>query len=129
MTGETVERARHRWPEILPQLGIDTRFLKNVHGPCPLCGGKDRFRFDDREGTGSYYCSGCGPGVGLILVKRKNGWDHKTACCEIDKIIGRGDPEPTNKPIHAVDEAKDQARRRLRIERTLAEANDPRVVD
>src|SRR3954469_2903153 len=123
----TIERARNRWREILPRLGIDTRFLKNVHGPCPLCGGKDRYRFDDRQGTGSYYCSGCGPGVGLILVKKKNAWDHRTACDEIDKIIGRGDPEP--KPSRPpTDEAKQQARRKARIERTLAEATDDRVV-
>jgi putative DNA primase/helicase len=46
----TIERARHRWREILPRLGIETRFLVNKHGPCPLCRGKDRFRFDDRDG-------------------------------------------------------------------------------
>ncbi len=53
----TIERARGRWSEILPRLGIDARFLRNRHGPCPLCGGKDRFRFDDRDGSGSYFCN------------------------------------------------------------------------
>ena len=33
MTFDTVERARHRWREILPQFGIETRFLTNRHGP------------------------------------------------------------------------------------------------
>jgi putative DNA primase/helicase len=56
----TVERARGRWREILPIFGIETRYLHNRHGPCPLCGGKDRFRFDDRDGSGSYYCNQCG---------------------------------------------------------------------
>jgi putative DNA primase/helicase len=51
----TVDRARGRWREILPQLGIDPRFLSNKQGPCPMCGGKTRFRFDDRDGSGSYY--------------------------------------------------------------------------
>ena len=64
MRHDTIERARHRWREILPQLGIETRFLQNKHGPSPLCGGKDRFRFDDRDGTGSYYCNQCGPALG-----------------------------------------------------------------
>jgi len=77
MMGGTIERARHRWREILPQLGIETRFLTNKHGPCPLCGGKDRFRFDDRHGDGDYFCNQCGPGVGLILVQKKNGWDFQ----------------------------------------------------
>ena len=90
MSGETLERARYRWREILPLLGIDTRFLTNKHGPCPLCGGKDRFRFDDKDGSGSYICGQCGAGVGLILVRKKHGWDFRTAVCEIDKIIGQG---------------------------------------
>ena len=72
----TGERARGRWRDILPQLGIDSSFLKpNPYdkGPCPLCGGKDRFRFDDKEGSGSYFCNQCGPGVGIILIRKKRG--------------------------------------------------------
>ena len=37
----------NHWPEILVGLGIDPQFLVRRHGPCPACGGKDRFRFDD----------------------------------------------------------------------------------
>jgi putative DNA primase/helicase len=125
MTG-TVERARHRWREILPQLGIDTRFLTNKHGPCPLCGGRDRFRFDDKDGVGSYICGQCGAGVGVILLRKLHGWDFKTACDEIDKIVGRDGSPP--KPTPATDEAKKKARHLDRIERLLAEAIDDRVV-
>src|SRR5262249_55128417 len=82
MIANTIDRARGRWREILPQLGIETNFLRNKHGPCPICGGKDRFRFDDREGSGSYYCNQCGPGPGLLLIRMLRGWDHKTACAE-----------------------------------------------
>ena len=84
----TIERARHRWREILPQFGIDTRFLTNKPGPCPLCGGKDRYRFDDREGDGTYFCNQCGPGAGVILLRKRHGWDFRTACDEIDRVIG-----------------------------------------
>src|SRR5262249_61224385 len=93
----TIDRAEGRWQEILPLLGIATRFLHNRHGPCPIGGGKDRFRFDDKHGSGSYYCNQCGAGVGLILVRKLRGWDHKTACAEIDKIIGNiAAAPPTN---------------------------------
>ncbi|MDI5829610.1 hypothetical protein MJN51_36035, partial [Salmonella enterica subsp. enterica serovar Kentucky] len=34
------------------------------HAPCPACGGKDRFRFDD-NGRGSFICNQCGAGDGL----------------------------------------------------------------
>lgn len=126
MTLNTIERARHRWREILPQVGVETRYLQNKHGPCPICRrGKDRFRFDDREGTGSYFCSQCGAGTGIILVRKLKGWDHKTACDEIDKILG--DARPIEHPEPA---QNGNAGRRLRaIERALAEARSPQIVD
>jgi hypothetical protein len=47
---------RHRWLDILPALGVPSRFLRNKHGPCPMCGGsliekvrerrKDPLRYD-----------------------------------------------------------------------------------
>src|SRR5580693_458201 len=94
----TVERARGRWREILPALGIGRQYLVNKHGPCPLCGGRDRYRFDDREGTGSYFCNQCGAGSGLILIRKKNGWNHAEACNAVDEIIGTDRPRATPQP-------------------------------
>jgi len=120
----TIERATGRWREILPQLGIDTRFLQNRHGPCPLCGGKDRFRFDDRDGSGSYFCNQCGAGSGIILVRKRNGWDHKTACGRIDEIISVNGVAPSP-PAKRKDDADG---RRQAIDRLLAGARAPDVV-
>ncbi len=50
--------ARGRWAEILPALGIGAEFLSDKHGPCSGCGGKDRFRFDDKGGRGTFICGG-----------------------------------------------------------------------
>ncbi len=121
----TVERARHRWREILPLLGVETRFLSNKHGPCPACGGRDRFRFDDKEGSGSHYCNQCGAGTGLILVRKLKGWDYKTACDEIDKIIGNEDGReaPSAAP------KKDPEKRAEAIRRLLAECDDRASAD
>ena len=94
---DTIDRANGRWREILPQLGIETRFLQNKHGPCPLCGGKDRFRFDDRDGSGSYYCNQCGAGTGLLMIRKLKGWDHKTACDAVDEIIGNSEAAASEK--------------------------------
>ena len=124
MMPSTVERANGRWREILPRFGIDTRFLTNRHGPCPLCGGRDRFRFDDRDGSGSYYCNQCGAGVGLILLRKRHGWDYATACAEIDKILGSVEPTPA--PPAAAQ--RDDARRAKVIERALAEATESEIV-
>src|SRR3954468_19153186 len=124
MISSTIERARGRWREILPQLGIDTRFLVNRHGPCPLCGGRDRYRFDDRDGTGSYYCNQCGAGVGVILIRKLRGWDHKTACDEIDKIISI-EREPANPA--ATPGRNGRERRSAAIRRAIADARSPEV--
>lgn len=121
---DTIERARGRWREILPQCGIDTCFLVNRHGPCPLCGGKDRFRFDDRDGSGSYYCNQCGPGSGIILARKRNGWDFREAAEEIDRILGERRAMPSV-PVVAPSSADARAQA---IRRLLSEANDPGVV-
>ncbi|UIV58778.1 hypothetical protein H6S07_13670 [Escherichia coli] len=47
-------------------------------GPCPACGGDDRFTFDDIEGRGTFICRKCQDetdayyqaGDGLELVRR-----------------------------------------------------------
>lgn len=123
----TVERARHRWREILPLLGVAPRFLVRRHGPCPLCGGKDRFRFDDRDGRGSYYCGQCGPGDGIIMVRKKNGWDFKTAADEIDRILGNlaYQAAAIGKPSNP---QRDDEGRARDIRRLLQEARSPDVV-
>lgn len=67
------DRAMGKWRSLLPALGVPEAFLTGRHGPCPLCGGTDRFRWDDRAGSGSYICSKCGAGSGVDLVMKVNG--------------------------------------------------------
>ncbi len=69
---EDIKRtAQGGWHSILPSFGIDQQYLRNRHGPCPACGGTDRFRFDDKDGHGTYYCGGGGnptSGDGIALL-------------------------------------------------------------
>ena len=88
MKPKTTELARGKWPGILHELGIDKRYLVNQHGPCPLCDGTDRFRFDDKEGNGTYYCSGCGPGDGMKLAMQWTGLAFKECAARVDTICG-----------------------------------------
>jgi putative DNA primase/helicase len=67
------DQARGRWRSLLPALGVDPRFLTGKHTPCPMCGGRDRFRFDDHKSDGGYICGQCGSGDGIKLVMRVNG--------------------------------------------------------
>lgn len=83
------ERVRGQWLHILSNLGIDDVYLQNKHSPCPHCGGKDRYRFDDKNGSGSFYCSGCGPGDGFTLLMRVHGWTFSVAAREIEIVLGK----------------------------------------
>ena len=88
--------ANGHWPSILGALaGLSTQQLTDKHQPCPLCGGEDRYRFDDKDGTGSWYCNKCGGrdcqgggGTGMDLLMRRNGWEFKDACKRIEQHLG-----------------------------------------
>lgn len=103
----TAELAKGRWRELLPALGVDAEFLKNDHGPCPICGGKDRFRWDDQNSNGGFICSGCGAGDGFNLVQRVTGKEFPQIASEIDTIIGRKFDGPTGpKPQEDVEQTQ-----------------------
>ncbi|ENA4554681.1 hypothetical protein ABGQ05_002066 [Escherichia coli] len=72
-----VKAAEGQWPLILRRLVIDAPPV-GQGGPCPACGGDDRFTFDDKEGRGTFICRKCPDetdayyqaGDGLELVRR-----------------------------------------------------------
>jgi putative DNA primase/helicase len=99
---QLTDRARGRWHGILTELGVSPKLLVNRHGPCPLCGGNDRFRFDDKDGRGTWICNHCGAGDGPELIKRLNGVDFKDAAKLVEKFIGRIPKRPSPKPTPAV---------------------------
>ena len=120
----TVERARGRWREILLQLGVAEHFLVNRQGPCPMCGGKTRFRFDDKD-EGWFYCNQCGPGPGIILLRKMHRWDHATACKAVDEIIGK---EYRPQPQRQTDDARAAEKRAQAIDALLRGVSDDQVV-
>ncbi|MDD2988879.1 MAG: toprim domain-containing protein [Zoogloea sp.] len=89
--------ARGRWRGILLGLGVEERTLSGKHCACPMCGGKDRFRFDDRDGRGTYYCSGCGAGDGVKLAMGITGQGFKETAQHIERLAGVVQPV-TGKP-------------------------------
>ena len=74
------------WPQILLALGVGKCFLQNKHGPCPICGGKDRYRFDDKNGRGTFYCR-CGPGDGFDLLMRLNKWTFPETASRVEDFL------------------------------------------
>ena len=89
MRPEVREQALGRWPGLLSALGVAPAMLSGKHSPCPICGGRDRFRFDDKEGRGTWICSKCGPGDGFKLVMTLRGVDFKGAAEIVRAILPR----------------------------------------
>ena len=88
---EVKAAARGCWPGVLSRFGVDASLLTDRHSACPGCGGKDRFRFDDKGGDGTWICSGggdfqSGDGVGLLMHVR--GWDWKEAVNALGESLG-----------------------------------------
>lgn len=92
------EAARGKWRSILPQLGVDAGHLTGRHGPCPICrAGRDRFRFDDKEGRGTWICNQCGAGNGIDLLMGIHGWIFKEAAERVHALVGSAEtvmPKP-----------------------------------
>lgn len=83
----TTKLVKGKWPGVLLELGVKKEFLDGYHGPCPFCGGEDRFRFDNWEGNGTYYCNQCGSGDGWKFAQLYFGLPFKTLADRIDKFI------------------------------------------
>jgi putative DNA primase/helicase len=85
---KTTAAAQGRWRDILLHFGVEARYLEDRHGPCPLCrDGEDRFRWDNTDGNGGYYCSACGPGSGMHMLMVLKGWDFPRAAKEVDAFL------------------------------------------
>ncbi|MBK9618880.1 MAG: toprim domain-containing protein [Candidatus Obscuribacter sp.] len=94
--------------------------IKNVkHGPCPICGGKDRFRCDDKTGYGDWICNAHGAGDGFALVGQKLGLSSRDTLHLIAQTIGMTGgnvdklPLPTNQQTRTACLPSDATKRRL----------------
>ena len=88
LSDRTINAARGKWRGILMSLGVPENALRNKHGPCPLCGGEDRFRFDDSEGRGTWICNQCGAGDGMKLAMSYTGKTFSEVAPLIDGMVG-----------------------------------------
>ena len=86
------EASKGRWYGIFEHFGIDVGNGK--HRPCPACGGKDRFRCDNKGGMGEYICGACGAGDGISLVQKVTGLQFIELMKIIGEIVGEVDPDP-----------------------------------
>ena len=85
--------AQGQWREILTANGIKLPEPKK-HGPCPICGGKDRFRLEERKAEkaarGVWVCSHCDckGGDGLSLYQQATGQSMSAAIRSLAGYLG-----------------------------------------
>ena len=108
---DTVKQACGHWPRILPALGV--KVVKNRHQACPVCGGSDRFRFDDKEGRGTWFCNQCGAGDGLKLIEKVFGVSASEAAGKVDALTGN--LPPVAPEVIAAAEAENDAERKAAV--------------
>ncbi|WP_406807470.1 toprim domain-containing protein [Citrobacter freundii] len=75
----------------MERLAIPTN---SAEGPCPACGGNTRYRFDNKDNRGTYFCSHCGAGTGLDLVMKVNQCGPREAAELVAEAMTLPMPEP-----------------------------------
>ncbi len=97
--------AQGQWRDTLTANGISLPSGRH-HGACPICmAGKDRFRFDDKEGRGTWVCNQCGAGDGLSLYQQATGQSMSEAIRSLASYLG------LSGSMSAADHARNEKRR------------------
>lgn len=117
------EAARGRWRGILSHYGLSQKELSGKHTACPMCGGVDRFRFDDKGGRGTFFCNNCGAGSGMDLVMHLKGWDFKTAVQDVRPLVGISTAEPV-KPGMSEDKQREMRRAIWNASRAITKGDE-----
>lgn len=107
---ELKQAATGRWVEILESIGgVPAASLDGKHHPCPLCGGKDRFRMID-VAAGACLCNQCFDrknGDGIAALRWLRNWTLTEAAEAVAGYLGatfktkgrrRGKPNDSHKP-------------------------------
>jgi len=118
----TVVAAKGKWKGILMALGMPEGSLNGKHGPCPLCNSRDNFRFDNKEGRGSYICT-CQAGDGMALAVAYTGKTFAEVASQIDQILGNITADTAPRPDLTEDD------RRLILRRAYHESTPVVVGD
>ena len=96
------------WIDLFIAYGVEKSYLTGEYGPCPKCGGKDRFTFNRR--TGDCYCRQCHPAP----LEQRNGihglaWALSISVSEATRRIREWEAKNgiklSEQPLEAVDKS------------------------
>ena len=88
----TAEAAKGKWRGILSELGVPDALLGWQACRLPLLTSRDNFRFDNKEGSGSWICT-CGHGRGMDFAIRFTRQPFNVVAPRIDAILGNVTPD------------------------------------
>jgi putative DNA primase/helicase len=119
------------WLIVLRAAGIPENQLQNKHGPCPICGGTDRYRFDNKHGRGDFYCNQCGAGDGFKLIAGTQGLsfsDARKLVMELGRLDESHYTIVRQAPVHEQQEPARATRRVLQLIRESCQVEDCEAV-
>ncbi|EPF0313368.1 DUF7146 domain-containing protein [Enterobacter chuandaensis] len=95
---KTTDAVIGRWPEVFKAFGLPpVTGKKHWSKECPLCGGKGKFRCDDKDGRGTWICT-CDTGDGWKLLTLTQKKTIAELYAEVDQIIGNVWERSTSAP-------------------------------
>lgn len=116
---EIAQLCQHRWTDILQSFGVNPVALNGRNQPCPLCGGKNRYRFTNYQGNGTVVCSQCMQPEecvdGFEFLMRLTGKQFKEIAQEVRGVLGETRARPPQN--------SDVERHRARLRKVWADAN------
>ncbi|MDF3882672.1 primase-helicase zinc-binding domain-containing protein [Cupriavidus basilensis] len=89
-----------QWDALVLQY-LPEQFLTGKPGPCPMCGGNDRFTYDNKSGRGDWVCRQCAngnpmAGDAILLICRYTGMSF----LELAHVVEGGPAPAIVRPAH-----------------------------
>lgn len=89
MNVKDIKLSPEQWVALLQRYGVPASSLTGKGAPCPICGGNDRFTYDNRHGRGDWICRKCNDGDrkagdGFELICKSAGLTFRELMLELD---------------------------------------------
>ncbi|MFL9911996.1 DUF7146 domain-containing protein [Paraburkholderia sp. RL17-337-BIB-A] len=89
MNVKDVKLSPEQWVALLQKFGVTASSLTGKGAPCPICGGNDRFTYDNKRGRGDWVCRKCNDGDrkagdGFELICKTAGITFRELMVELD---------------------------------------------
>ncbi|XUW93253.1 zinc-binding protein (plasmid) [Burkholderia sp. M6-3] len=89
MNVKDLKLSPEQWVALLQKYGVPATSLTGKGSPCPICGGNDRFTYDNKRGRGNWVCRKCNEGNmragdGFELICKTAGITFRELMIELD---------------------------------------------